>query len=120
MDNVLNEYTAGEFLEWLADCDIDDYIAQDAIIGCDNETTLVDKADVEKMKIDFLDTIRRYIVVKRGHKFILHDNRECNDVMTFRFNSENEAEVQNMVNQMCMELNHHSVRFVSNKEHCGC
>ena len=120
MDDILNEYTAGEFLSWLEDCEIDDYITQEAIVDYDNETTLVDMPDIDKLKTDFLDAIRRYIVVKRGYRFIVHDNRECDDVMSFRFNDSNEVEVQNMVNQMCAELNCHSIRFLSGKKHCGC
>ena len=117
MDDILHEYTAGELLQWLGDEDISEYMQQD-IMETDGDTIVIDVLNIDKIKTHFMYSVRKYIVVKRGFKFYIHDNKSCNDIMMFKFTNENEEEIQNHVNNICKDLNERKVNFIGKKYKC--
>ena len=118
MDDILHKYTAGELLKWFEDEDLDLYITQE-IIETNNESVVVDKLDIEAVKVAFLRNVRRYELVKRGKKIYIHDNKECQDIMTFQYDDSNYEYVQNTANNMVESLNNRDVRFIGKKHYCG-
>lgn len=118
MDSILHEYTAGELLDWLSDEDISQYIEQEIEETNNGDTIVIDVLNMEKIKNHFMYHIRRYISVKRGYKFYIHDNKTCNDIMMFKFTNENEEEIQNHVNNVCRDLNERKISFIGKKHRC--
>lgn len=118
MDNILHEYTAGELLDWLSEEDISEYIEQEIEETDDGDTIIIDILNVDKVKAYFIQHVRRYVVVKRGYKFYIHDNKSCKDIMMFKFTSSTEEEIQNHVNNICKDLNANKVSFIGKKHHC--
>lgn len=117
MDNILHEYTAGELLQWLEGKVIDDYI--DTIIEEDDgESYPLSILDIDALKIDFIREIRRYEVIKRGYTLYLHDNKVCEDLLSWSFTDDNYEEIQNIANDACESLNNRTMRFISRKERC--
>lgn len=119
IEEFFNDYTAGEFLDWLIDENLDEYV-KEVIEENDGEAFVANMFDVEKLKKNFLYHIRRYTVIKRGFKFYIHDERQCMDIMMFRYTDSNKEEIQNHVNDICNDLNSGKVIFTGRKHHmCG-
>jgi hypothetical protein len=117
MDNIMHDYTAGELLEWLENEDIAEYIDQEIEV-IDGESVVIESLDIDKVKSHFLYHIRRYIVVKRGYKLYIHDNKNCLDIMMFKFSDVDEEEVNNYVNSLCHDLNERKISFIGKKYRC--
>lgn len=115
MDDIMHKYTAGEFLEWLTDMSINEYCVPQ-IVEIDEEAVPYDVLDIEKLKNDFIKTIRRYQTVKRGKILYIHDNKTCRDIFSWNFNEHNYEQVQNTANNLCELLNNHTMRFVAEKD----
>lgn len=118
MRRVLEEYSADELLDWLAEEDMDIYLLPTPMM-IDDESTIVTKLDIGKIKDDFIRSVRRYSLVKRGKMFYVHDEQSCQDIMTYRFNDENEHEIQNIAKAFVDDLNDRRVTFIGKKHHCG-
>ncbi len=116
-NKFLDEYSAGEFLDWLSNECADEYIKQE-IDEYDGETSIKDVFDIEQLKSNFLYTNRRYIVVERGYKFYIHDERNCTDIMMFRYTENDKEDVQNHVYNVCEDLNQGKVNFIGKKYRC--
>lgn len=119
MDDILHKYTAGELLAWLEDKTIDEYI--DVAVeedDDDGETYAVSVLDVERLKTDFIREVRRYEVVKRGYTLFIHDNKTCQDILSWNFNEDNRAYVQNTANATCESLNNQTMKFIGKKDKC--
>lgn len=118
MYDLMHDYTAGELLHFLAEEDISEYIQQEIEETNDGDTIVIDVLDVERVENEFMYHVRRYVSVKRGYKFYIHDNKSCNDIMMFKFNRNNEEEIQNHVNNICRDLNERKVSFIGKKHRC--
>lgn len=118
MDDILEQYTAGELLKWIEDEDMDIYLLPTPVM-IDDESTIITRLDIEQIKTNFLRTVRRYTVVKRGKTFYIHDEASCQDIMSFRFDEETEIEVQNHVHNLVEDLNERSAVFIGKKHCCG-
>ena len=119
MDNIMHEYTAGELLDWLKDEDINIYMEQEIEETNTGDTIVIDVLNVDKIKTQFIHHVRRYVVVKRGYKFYIHDNKTCNDIMMFKYTADNEEEIQNHANSICEDLNQHKINFIGKKYKCN-
>ena len=117
-ERFLEEYTAGEFLDWLQDEPIDMYIEQ-VVREINDDTVIFDIFDIEALKKNFIYHIRRYTVVERGYKFYVHDERHCKDIMMFRYTKENKEEIQNHVHNICEDLNQGNIIFTRHEHFCG-
>lgn len=118
MDDILHKYSAGELLDWLAEEDMDIYLLPTPMM-IDDESTIITRLDIEQIKNDFIRSIHRYSAIKRGKIFYIHDEISCQDIMSFRFNEENEFEVQNHVHDLVAELNDRNATFIGKKHCCG-
>ena len=116
-NKFLDEYSAGEFLDWLSDEYADEYIKQE-ISENNGETIINDVFDIEQLKTNFLYTVRRYVVVKRGYRFYIHDERNCTDIMMFKFTEADKEDVQNHVYNVCEDLNQGKINFIGKKYRC--
>lgn len=116
-NKFLDEYSAGEFLDWLSNEYADEYIKQE-ISENNGETIINDVFDIEQLKTNFLYTVRRYVVVKRGYKFYIHDERNCTDIMMFKYTEADKEEVQNHVYNVCEDLNQGKINFIGRKYRC--
>lgn len=116
-NKFLDEYSAGEFLDWLSNEYANEYIKQE-ISENNGETIINDVFDIEQLKTNFLYTVRRYVVVKRGYKFYIHDERNCTDIMMFKYTEADKEEVQNHVYNVCEDLNQGKINFIGRKYRC--
>lgn len=116
-DKILDEYTAGEFIDWLTNEFADEYIKQ-MIDESEDETVINNMFDVELLKKNFIYHIRRYVVVERGHKLYIHDERHCRDIMMFRYTDIDKEEIQNHVNSLCDDLNQGKIIFTGRARFC--
>lgn len=118
MNNMLHEYTAGELLHWLEEQAIDEFciskIAED-VNGDSYAYSVLDVSEVEKA---FLREIRRYEVVKRGHTLYIHDNKACQDILSWAFTDDDYEYALNTANNTCESLNNKTMRFIGKKERC--
>ena len=119
IEDFLNDYTAKEFLDWLEEEYADEYIKQIVDESLDGETYINDVFDIEALIKNFSRQVRKYTIVKRGYRFFIHDERNCVDIMTFRYNDDNYEEVSNYVNDICDNLNKGNINFIGKKHRCG-
>lgn len=117
MDDIFHEYTAGELLKWLSDITIDEYI-DEMIEEVGEETIIATVLDIEKIKTDFVRSVKRYSVVKRGKILYIHDNKRCQDILSWHFDDDNYEYVQNTANETCQSLNNRTMRFTANRHKC--
>lgn len=119
MDDVLHNYTAGEFIEWLILQDL--YCLTKDVINEDNEggTSVIQVLDEEKLKDEFIKSVRKYSVVRRGHTLYIHNNENCRDVMQFHFTGDNFEEISNTVHQTVQALNNRDGSFIGKRHYCG-
>lgn len=118
MDDILHEYTAGELLEWLANKEIDMYIQPVVHEDGDGSTYASSLLDAEQVKTDFLREAHRYEVIKRGQTLYIHDNKTCQDILSWNFTDTDYEYVQNTANMTCESLNNRSMRFIGKKNDC--
>ena len=118
-ERFLEDYSAGEFLDWLSEEPADIYIKQIINESPDGDTSITDVFNIEELKKNFISHINRYTVVERGYKLYIHDERHCKDIMMFRYTSEDKEDVQNHVYNMCDDLNKGKVIFTRNEHFCG-
>ena len=114
----MHKYTAGELLKWLSEIEIDEYLSPVVIEDMDGESHASTILNVEQVKTDFIRSVRRYEVVRRGFTLYLHDNKECRDICSWTFTEEDEEYYQNTANNMCDSLNNHTMRLIGKKPHC--
>lgn len=117
MYEILHEYTAGELLDWLKNETVDNYI-QEVIEESNGETYPISKLDTEAIATDFVRSVKRYEIVKRGHILYLFDNKICQDLFSWHFDDDTYEEVQNTANAMCDSLNNRTMRFIGKREKC--
>ena len=60
----------------------------------------------------------RYEVIKRGHNLYVHDNKTCQDILSWNFNNDNYEYIQNTANNTCESLNNNTMRFIGKKDNC--
>lgn len=118
MEDILHEYTAGELLKWLTDREIDEYIDIKIMEDSYENSATYNVLDVEKVKIDFIRDIRRYEVVKRGKTLYIHDNKTCQDILSWNFTDDDYEYIQNTATLTCESLNNRTMRFIGKKERC--
>ena len=117
-DKILDkEYSAGEFLDWLSNEFADIYI-KPMIDESDGEVIVNNVFDIDQLKKNFIHHIRRYVVVERGHKFYIHDERHCKDIMMFRYTDIDKEDIQNHVHNLCNDLNQGKIIFTRNERFC--
>lgn len=114
MEDIFYKYTAGELLKWLTDKSINEY-CMPQIIEIDDETCTYDVLDIEQIKTDFLQAMRRYYVVKRGKNLYLHDNKIARDIFVWQFDNNTYEETQNIANDTCELLNKNKLKFIGDK-----
>lgn len=117
MDDIFHEYTAGELLEWMKNRPIDEYLDAN-IVEINGESVATTIIDIEKIKLDFYHHVKRYVVVKRGHILYIHDNKTCQDLLSWNITNDNEEYVQNTANATCDSLNNRVMRFIGKKDKC--
>ena len=117
MDNIMHDYTAGELLKWLTDLPINEY-CESRIMEADGESTAYDVLDIEKIKTDFMREVRRYEVIRRGHTLFIHDNKVCQDILSWHFDEHSYEYVQNTANNTCESLNNLTMKFIGKKDKC--
>ena len=118
MDDILHKYTAGELLKWLDGKSINEYSIPRIDEDCDGNTYAYDVLSIEDIVTDFLRDIRRYEVIKRGHTLYVHDNKTCQDILSWNFNNDNYEYIQNTANNTCESLNNNTMRFIGKKDNC--
>ena len=120
MEDFLDKYTAREFLEWLENEQIDEYLIPVVVkdeMGTD-ETFVVNMVDVELLKKQFMSKVHRYEVVVRGYTFYIHDNKTCHDIISWRFTDDNREQAQATADNVCKNLNNGVMSFISHEKHC--
>ena len=73
---------------------------------------------IERLKQNFSRRVHRYVVIKRGFRFYIHDERNCADIMMFRYTEANHDEILEHVNNMCDDLNQGNINFIGRKYRC--
>lgn len=117
MEDILHKYTAGEILKWLSGVNIDEYVDY-KVIEDEFDSMTYNVLNIEKIKQDFMRDIRRYEVVKRGKTLYIHDNKLCQDILSWHFNDDDYEYIQNTATLTCESLNNRTMRFIGKKERC--
>lgn len=113
----LEKYSAKELLEFLENEVVHEYTTE--ILYDDfGESTLLEVFDIDKIKNDFLRSINRYSVIRRGQKVYIHDERECIDIMMMKIHNFDEDEVIQRAYDMCEDLNNNNMHFVGKIHNC--
>lgn len=118
MDDMMHKYTAGELLRWLGEIEIDEYLSPIVVEDVDGESHVSTVLNIEQLKIDFIRSVRRFEVVKRGFTFYVHDNKECRDIFAWNFTEADEEYYQNTANNVCDSLNNRTMRLIGKRPHC--
>jgi len=118
MEDFLDKYTVREFLEWLRKEPLDEYTISTVSKDSNGDTVIVNMADVEALKFNFMKKVHRYEVVVRGYTFYIHDNKTCRDIMKWRFDDENKAQLQEVADNVCKNLNNGVISFIGYEKPC--
>jgi hypothetical protein len=114
----LEKYSAKELLEFLENEPVIDYTTE--ILYDDfGESTLLEVFDIEKIKHDFLHSINRYTVVRRGQRIYIHDARECMDIMMIKVHNFDDEEAMQRAYDICYDLNNNDMHFIGKIHTCG-
>lgn len=116
-ESNLEKYSAKELLQFLEDEIAIEYI-KEIIYDDFGETTLLEVFDVEKIKTDFLRSINRYCVVKRGQKVYIHDEKDCKDIVMFKIHDYNDEIVMQEAYDFAERLNNGDLHFVGKIHTC--
>ena len=116
-ESDLEKYSAKEILQFLENEIAIEYI-HEIIIDDFGETTLMEVFDIEKIKNDFLRSINRYSVIRRGRKIYIHDERDCKDIIMLRVNDYNDEIVMQEAYNLCERLNNGDLHFVGKIHTC--
>lgn len=112
----LDKYTAEDLLDFLRNEIASDYITE-AIHDDFGDTVAITIFDTEKIGEDFLRSIHRYSVVRRGQKVYIHDDRECLDIMVIKVQNYDDEEAMQRAYDICERLNENDMYFIG-KRHC--
>lgn len=119
MDDILHKYTAGEFLKWLSHEQADKYIETDIVsLDDENETAPIEKFSIEELSKNFIKSVQKYSVVKRGHILYIHNNKMCQDIMKLHFDEETYEHMQSVADELVESLNNRDINFIGQKHHC--
>ena len=118
MEDLLDKYTMREFLEWLEKEPLDEYMIPHIVTNMPDDTTVVNLADVEALKTAFLEKVHRYEIFIRGYRLYIHDNKTCQDIMSWIFTDETRDQYQEIANNVCKNLNNGTLSFTSREKPC--
>ena len=107
----LERYSAKELLEFLEDKLAIEYTTE-VLYDDAGESTLIEIFDIEKIKYDFLHSINRYVVVRRGQKVFVHDGRDHKDLLFIKVHDYNDEEAMQRAYDICENLNNSEMHFV--------
>ena len=113
----LEKYSAKELLQFLEDEIAMEYI-KEIIYDDFGESTLLEVFDIEKIKTDFLRSINRYSVVRRGQKVYIHDERDCKDIIMLRVRDYDDEATMKEAYDLCEQLNNGDLHFVAKIHTC--
>lgn len=113
----LEKYSAKELLQFLEDEIAMEYI-KEIIYDDFGESTLLEVFDIEKIKNDFLRSINRYSVVRRGQKVYIHDERDCKDIIMLRVHDYDDETTMQEAYDLCEQLNNGDLHFVAKIHTC--
>ena len=113
----LEKYSAKEFLQFLEDEIAMEYI-KEIIYDDFGESTLLEVFDIEKIKTDFLRSINRYSVVRRGQKVYIHDERDCKDIIMLKVRDYDAEATMQEAYDLCEQLNNGDLHFVAKIHTC--
>lgn len=107
----LERYSAKELLEFLENEPVIVYTTE--ILYDDfGESTLIEVFDIEKIKHDFLRSINRYVVVRRGQQVFIHDGKEHRDLLSIKVHDYDDEEAMQRAYDICEDLNNSEMHFV--------
>lgn len=118
MNDILHEYTAGEFIEWAINQDLTALTEDKVVETEDGDTAAVTQLSEEKLVNGFIKSVCRFSIVKRGYTLYIHNNERCEDIMQLKFTDSTYEDVQKTATQLCNSLNNREINFVGKKKHC--
>lgn len=113
MDNFLEQFTAGELLEWLRKQDLDVFLKEKIEENEQGESFIKEVIDVDKIQEEYLKSVLRYNIIKRGSSLYIFDNQHCFEILRLRFTPENYEEVQKTAESLTKALNNRTMSFVA-------
>lgn len=119
MNNILDKYSAKELLEWLRHQDLDIYLKEKITENDDGETFISEVIDVDKIEDEYIKSVLRYTIIKRGKSLYIFDQEACREIMRLKFTPDDYEYVQNTAQNLIDSLNNRNITFVGKKHHCG-
>ena len=113
MDNFLEQFTAGELLEWLRKQDLGVFLKEKIEGNEQGESFIKEVIDVDKIQEEYLKSVLRYNIIKRGSSLYIFDNQHCFEILRLRFTPENYEEVQKTAESLTKALNNRTMSFVA-------
>lgn len=117
MNDLLEKFSAGELLEFLRKQDLDIFLKEKIEENEQGESFIKEVIDVDKIQDEYLKSILRYNIMKRGNSLYIFDNTRCFEIMRLKFTSDNYEEVQKTAQSIVDALNNRTVTFVP-RYHC--
>lgn len=113
MDDILEKYSAGEFLEWMRKQDLDKFLKEKIIEDENGESYIKQIIDVDKIEDAYLKSVLKYTIIKRGTSLYIFNNDSCMEILRLRFTPENYEHVQNVAESLANALNENTISFVA-------
>lgn len=113
MNDLLEKFSAGELLEFLRKQDLDVFLKEKIEENEQGESFIKQVIDVDKIQEEYLKSILRYNIVKRGSSLYIFDNQHCFEILRLTFTPDNYEEVQKTAQSLVDSLNNRTMSFVA-------
>lgn len=112
MNDLLEKFSAGELLEFLRKQDLDVFLKEKIVENEEGESFIKEVIDVDKIQEEYLKSVLRYNIIKRGTSLYIFDSDHCMEILRLRFTPENYEEVQKTAESLINSLNNRTMSFV--------
>lgn len=112
LNDLLEKFSAGELLEFLRKQDLDVFLKEKIVENEEGESFIKEVIDVDKIQEEYLKSVLRYNIIKRGTSLYIFDSDHCMEILRLRFTPDNYEEVQKTAESLINSLNNRTMSFV--------
>lgn len=112
MNDILEKYSSKELLQWLRKQDADKFLKEKIEEDENGNSFAREVLDVDRIEEEYLKSIVRYSIIKRGTSLYIFDSEHCMEILRLRFTPDNYEEVQKTAESLINSLNNRTISFV--------
>lgn len=112
MNDILDKYSSKELLEFLRKQDLDKFLKEKIIEDENGDTFAKEVIDVDKIEEEYIKSVLRYSIIKRGTSLYIFDSDHCMEILRLTFTPDNYEEVQKTAESLTDSLNNRTMSFV--------